>query len=91
MMVSSVVGPIERGKGKMGMQLPTSEEWARACAADGEFALAARHWTGGLTLSIGERELDLRLSDGSVAPGKAASAEGLLTYSGPADVWWSRP
>ena len=69
------------------MQLPTNEEWARACAADGEFALAARHWTGGLTLVIGEAELSLRLTDGAVSPGSAESAGGLLTYAGPADVW----
>jgi pimeloyl-ACP methyl ester carboxylesterase len=69
------------------MQLPTDEEWARACAADGEFGLAARHWTGGLTLAVGEAELSLRLTDGAVSPGRAESAEGLLTYAGPADVW----
>lgn len=69
------------------MQLPTGEEWARACAADGEFVLAARHWSGGLTLTIGETELSLVLLDGLVSAGKAASADGLLAYSGPTDVW----
>ena len=29
------------------MQLKSNEEFAKACAADGEFRLAARHWTGG--------------------------------------------
>ena len=43
-------------------------QWAQACAADGEFMLAARHWTGGLRLRIGDEALELTVQDGAVTP-----------------------
>ena len=42
------------------------------CAADGEFRLLARHWTGVLRLGVGDRHLDLRVRDG--APGEIVDA-----------------
>jgi pimeloyl-ACP methyl ester carboxylesterase len=66
--------------------LPTPDEWAARCNADGEFRLAARHWSGGLKLDIGERVLGLELHDGRASPGAPAGA-GVLEYAGPADVW----
>ena len=67
--------------------LPTAERWAELCAGDGEFLLAARHWTGGLTLTVGDSRLGLTLTDGAVSPGEAPSEGGVLQYQGPADVW----
>lgn len=66
--------------------LPSEAQWAERCCTDGEFRLAARHWTGGLALEIGERTLCLTLTDGHAAPGRA-SADDTLVYQGPADVW----
>jgi pimeloyl-ACP methyl ester carboxylesterase len=57
------------------------------CAGDGEFALAARHWTGGLKLRIGDTELALTLNDGAVSPGAPAGSQGVLEYEGVAEVW----
>ena len=34
-----------------------SEQWAQKCREDGEFQLAARHWSGGLKLNIGDEQL----------------------------------
>lgn len=67
--------------------LPDAGAWAAACAADGEFRLAARHWTGGLALDIGERTLGLTLSDGAVSAGVPDDDTGLLRFSAPESVW----
>lgn len=69
----------------MKLALPTAEQWAQTCAADGEFALAARHWNGGLRLRIGDTSLDLEVSDGVVTAGRAEA--GVIEFSGDAEVW----
>ncbi|MEM9620646.1 MAG: alpha/beta hydrolase [Pseudomonadota bacterium] len=69
----------------MGLALRTEAEWAAACAGDGEFQQAARHWQGVLTLQMGEQQLSISLNDGAVSPG--ASAAPVLTYSGSESVW----
>lgn len=73
----------------MTLKLPTASEWATACVGDGEFALASRHWTGGLRLLIGESELALRLDDGSVSAGPLGDrdADGVIGFAGAEDVW----
>ncbi|MDZ7669939.1 MAG: alpha/beta hydrolase [Gammaproteobacteria bacterium] len=70
----------------MAAHLPTGKEWARRCAADGEFRLAARYWNGGLVLRIGEDRLALTLTDGVPAAGEPGG-EGVLEYAGPGSVW----
>jgi len=69
------------------MQQRTSAAWAEACANDGEFQLAARHWNGGLRLTLGDEELALRLDDGKVSPGKPATDAGVIAYAGPEADW----
>lgn len=69
----------------MGLMLPTAEKWAEACAADGEFQLAARHWNGGLSLVVEGNSLDLMVTDGAVAAGRAE--QGVIEFSGEAAVW----
>ena len=69
----------------MTLTLPTAERWAAQCATDGEFSLAARHWTGGLKLVVGDDTLSLKLDGGSVAAGEAK--EGVIEFRGPLDVW----
>ncbi len=71
----------------MAITLPTSAEWAAACAADGEFQQACRHWTGGLRLGIGDAELALRLEDGVLEPGAPEGSSGVIEYRGAEDVW----
>lgn len=66
--------------------LPSEVEWAERCRTDGEFLLAARHWTGGLALEIGDRTLGLTLTDGRPAPGRPPAGE-TLVYQGPPAVW----
>lgn len=70
----------------MALDLPTSEEWIRRCAADGEFMLAARNWNGGVALDIGDNTLAVSVVDGK--PGAdEINAEGLIGFSGDEVVW----
>ena len=68
-------------------QLPTNQEWATRCTADGEFRLAARHYTGGLRLNIGDRRLELSVHDG--VPGDAALPVEApwLEFGGTDELW----
>src|ERR1039457_4651229 len=66
----------------------TSETLGARCAGDGEFRIAARFWTGGLRLEIGERSLGLALADGAPrAAEPTAGAPGVITLAGPEEVW----
>ncbi|MEZ5557798.1 MAG: alpha/beta hydrolase [Pseudomonadales bacterium] len=65
----------------------SAEVWARDCAGDGEFQLAARHWNGGLELTIGDAVLALRVRDGEVSAGVPAREEGVIRFAGPVAVW----
>ena len=71
----------------MALALLTEIEWAAHCVADGEFRMAARYWTGGLVLEIGDRRLALRLSDGEAQAGPPAGEEGVLFLSAPESLW----
>ena len=71
----------------MDINLPDAQRWAELCATDGEFMLAARHWTGGFTLGIGETSLALAVNDGTVSAGSPGGGAGVLVYDGPAEVW----
>jgi pimeloyl-ACP methyl ester carboxylesterase len=85
---SSQVSSIEFEWGRPSMlDLPTSAEWARRCGADGEFMLAARHWTGGLKLSIGSKRLGITLRDGAVSAGVPRGSAGLVQLSAERTVW----
>jgi hypothetical protein len=71
---------------------PLSARLAARCAADGEFRLAARYWTGSLRLDLGDTIADLLLTDGAVsaapAPRTAVSAgAGHVGVRAPAEVW----
>ena len=67
------------------MDIISSEEWQTRCAADGEFKLAARHWSGGLTLNIGNTQMTLSLQDGVIK--KGAKADDPIEFSGDEAVW----
>lgn len=65
--------------------LPSSQQWADRCAADGEFRVAAKHWSGGLTLRIGDDALSLGVEGGH--PGASVHQDNFVTYSAPKAVW----
>jgi len=46
-------------------ELPNSQQWAKRCNADGEFKIAARHYTGIIRLKIDERVLELSVEAGA--------------------------
>lgn len=66
----------------------TSEHLVSRCAADGEFQLASRHWTGGLRLESPEAVIGLTLADGALRDGvPEAGQAGVITLQAPASVW----
>ncbi len=67
------------------MQLPTSSDWNQRCAEDTEFLLAARHWTGGLRLAIGDEALTLGIKDGQ--PCVLENGLDVIEYQGSHAVW----
>lgn len=71
----------------MALAIPSAEDWARRCAGDGEFVLAARHWSGGLRLAVGEQELTLCLRDGIASADSVADGNGVVGVGGAEDVW----
>jgi hypothetical protein len=69
-----------------------STRLAARCAADGEFRLAARYWTGSLRLDLDGTVAYLLLTDGAVraAPSEPATVQtgtGHITVRAPAEVW----
>ena len=71
----------------MTLNLPTASQWAEICASDGEFTLAARHWNGGLKLTIGDGELALPCAEGKVCPGDDLPSDGVIEFAGSEDTW----
>jgi pimeloyl-ACP methyl ester carboxylesterase len=73
--------------------MPFKEAWnsealAALCAADGEFKIAARFWTGGLRLEIGARAVGLTVESGVPSAGApAGGAPGVIALSGPDEIW----
>ena len=69
----------------MGLDIPSSSDWAIKCQNDGEFCLAARYWNGGINLEIGDQRISIQVNEGSVADGEAL--QGALTFKGSEDFW----
>ena len=66
----------------------TSDALAAACAGDGEFRIAARFWTGGLRLEIGDALAAVTLTNGAVAAGDpGGDAAGVITLTAAAPLW----
>ena len=66
----------------------TSTELLERCRADGEFVLAARHWTGGLRFDFGDSVAAITLTDGEPVPGDPGpEADGVLTLGAPPETW----
>lgn len=68
------------------MAFLTECEWAKRCGADGEFLISARHWRGGLTLTIGTTTRSICVDDGKVKAG-LNSGSGTLEFIGSLDTW----
>ena len=66
----------------------TSQELVERCRADGEFCLAARHWSGGLRLDFGGPVAAMTLEDGEPRDGDPGpGAEGVITLRAPDKTW----
>jgi pimeloyl-ACP methyl ester carboxylesterase len=66
----------------------TSDTLATRCRGDGEFRIAARHWTGGLRLESPAGVIGLTLTDGkSIAGPPAAEAPGAIVLNAADEVW----
>ncbi|MEM7322290.1 MAG: alpha/beta hydrolase [Actinomycetota bacterium] len=65
----------------------TTEELSDRIAGDGEFRLAARFWTGGLRLEIGDRTVGFTAVDGAVAPEVPEPGDGVIILSASESVW----
>jgi hypothetical protein len=74
-----------------------SQRLAERCAADGEFCLFARYWTGTLRFVVGADVIELAINDGVPSAGEPAAAAatstngpepaGTIVVTGPSDVW----
>lgn len=71
----------------MTLIVATTDELAATCAADPELGLAARHWTGGLRLAIGDQVTGFTATAGTITPGVPEPGPGVISISGPAERW----
>ncbi len=67
--------------------LVSSQELAEICNKDGEFRLAARFWTGGLRMILGEKELAVSVDNGVASAAPPAHSDGVITLAGPPELW----
>jgi len=70
----------------MGVALPTSEEWVQRCEQDGEFMLAARHWNGGLQISVDGSALRLPVRNGEPVATEDDTGQ-MIEFSGSEATW----
>ena len=70
----------------MSVERPTKQQWAKSCAEDGEFMLAARYWDGGLRLVIGAQTLELSVRSG-VPEADADLSGGVIELAAEPSVW----
>jgi hypothetical protein len=69
------------------MTMTTTEALAARGADDGELRLAARHWTGGIRLTIGDAVTGFTVTDGQITSGVPEPGPDVIAVSGPAEVW----
>jgi pimeloyl-ACP methyl ester carboxylesterase len=65
----------------------TSEKLSSLCGLDGEFLLAARHWTGGFSFAVDSEEVAVSLLDGEPRPGPVDDGPDIIRLHGPRTVW----
>jgi len=66
--------------------LPNQDQLIETCKNDGEFMLGCRHFTGSITLNIGEQPVSLTFKNG-VPVNEPAPAENKIVVSAPMEVW----
>ena len=71
----------------MTLNLPEESAWAARCAADGEFKLAARHWTGGLRFRADSTSIALTITDGQAEAGAPTDGREVIEYSTTDEHW----
>jgi len=62
-------------------------DFAAICAADGEFLLAARHWTGGLRFVAGDEVVGVTVKDGTPVAGAPEPGDGVIELVAPPELW----
>ena len=65
----------------------TNEDLYSLCLNDSEFQMASRYWTGGVRLEIGEMTVGVCVLDGHTNKGVPAHGPGVITISGPENIW----
>ena len=70
----------------MPLSLPSADDWSKRCLNDGEFRLASRHWNGGVRLNIGDKTLELFLSEGAKSTTNK-NPGGMIEITGSGRVW----
>jgi pimeloyl-ACP methyl ester carboxylesterase len=66
----------------------TAQVLAKACTDDGEFRLAARHWTGGLRLERPQSVCSVRIEAGKVTTDDALKgADGVISLLAGPEIW----
>jgi len=66
---------------------PQADEIVRRCAADGEFAIAARRWNGGFRLHIGTAVVAVQVRDGVVSAGDPGTGAGVVDLRADEAAW----
>ncbi len=67
--------------------LMTPDEIAASCSDDGEFSMAARHWTGGVRFRSDGTVSGYSLVDGTLSAEVPVDGPGVVTLDGEGDVW----
>ncbi|MBO7007979.1 MAG: hypothetical protein JJ854_19125, partial [Pseudomonadales bacterium] len=70
----------------MGIALPSTKEWVERCEQDGEFMLAARHWSGGLQITVEDARLKLPVQDGKPVATDDDTGQ-LIEFTGSEATW----
>lgn len=68
------------------INLPSQEALLNTCKQDGEFLLATRHWTGSVTLQIGDKSLNLSFINGEPTL-ESQPGDKHLIYTAPEALW----
>jgi hypothetical protein len=70
------------------IEVGTAQVLARVCASDGEFCLAARHWTGGLRLGTPQSVCSVRIEAGKITADEVSrGSDGVISLSASPEIW----
>ena len=69
------------------MDLMSNAQWRARCEADGEFLLAARHWSGSFKINAGTETRRLTLVNGELIDTTTTDLSTELAYTAEKEVW----